>query len=126
MLLKLQIHIVEVGGVPAGNQPFAKKSMDVFFPPEAQTDFPVAMQASNKYDIVYLITKYGYIHLYDLESAACIYMNRISSDTIFVTAPHETTGGILGVNRKGQVRLLISFTLNYSQYLKITGIVSHY
>jgi hypothetical protein len=33
-----------VGGVPTGNQPFAKKSMDVFFPPEAQTDFPVAMQ----------------------------------------------------------------------------------
>lgn len=30
-------------------------------------------------------------------------MNRISSDTIFVTAPYETTGGILGVNRKGQV-----------------------
>ncbi|KAL1454246.1 hypothetical protein WDU94_010520 [Cyamophila willieti] len=30
-------------------------------------------------------------------------MNRISSDTIFVTAPHEATGGIIGVNRKGQV-----------------------
>jgi len=35
---------VEVGGVPTGNQPFAKKGVDVFFPPEAQTDFPVAMQ----------------------------------------------------------------------------------
>ncbi|CAL8129685.1 unnamed protein product [Orchesella dallaii] len=98
-----KLHIVEVGGVPQGNQAFAKKGMDVFFPPEAQTDFPVAMQASNKYDIIYLITKYGYIHLYDLESGQCIYMNRISSDTIFVTAPHETTGGIIGVNRKGQV-----------------------
>jgi clathrin heavy chain len=42
-----KIHIVEVGGVPQGNQPFVKKSMDVFFPPEAQTDFPVAMQVSN-------------------------------------------------------------------------------
>ena len=30
-------------------------------------------------------------------------MNRISGDTIFVTAPHETTSGIIGVNRKGQV-----------------------
>ncbi|CAG7723760.1 unnamed protein product [Allacma fusca] len=98
-----KLHIVEVGGVPQGNQPFAKKGMDVFFPPEAQTDFPVAMQASTKYDVIYLITKYGYIHLYDLESGQCIYMNRISSDTIFVTAPHEPTGGILGVNRKGQV-----------------------
>lgn len=32
-------------------------------------------------------------------------MNRISGDTIFVTAPHEPTDGIIGVNRKGQVTL---------------------
>lgn len=60
-------------------------------------------QVSAKYDVIYLITKYGYIHLYDIESATCIYMNRISGDTIFVTAPHESSGGIIGVNRKGQV-----------------------
>ena len=28
---------------------------------------------------------------------------RISADTIFVTAQHEPTNGIIGVNRKGQV-----------------------
>lgn len=53
--------------------------------------------------MIFLITKYGYIHLYDLETATCIYMNRISGDTIFVTAPYEATSGIIGVNRKGQV-----------------------
>ena len=63
----------------------------------------VCQQVSAKYDVIYLITKYGYIHLYDIESATCIYMNRISGDTIFVTAPHEASGGIIGVNRKGQV-----------------------
>uniref|UniRef100_A0A1B6E1U7 Clathrin heavy chain n=1 Tax=Clastoptera arizonana TaxID=38151 RepID=A0A1B6E1U7_9HEMI len=98
-----KLHIIEVGQPPAGNQPFSKKAVDVFFPPEAQNDFPVAMQVSAKYDVIYLITKYGYIHLYDIETATCIYMNRISGDTIFVTAPHEASGGIIGVNRKGQV-----------------------
>ncbi|XP_026468031.1 clathrin heavy chain [Ctenocephalides felis] len=98
-----KLHIIEVGQAPQGNQPFAKKAVDVFFPPEAQNDFPVAMQVSSKYDVIYLITKYGYIHMYDIETATCIYMNRISSDTIFVTAPHEASGGIIGVNRKGQV-----------------------
>ncbi|XP_047097901.1 clathrin heavy chain [Schistocerca piceifrons] len=98
-----KLHIIEVGHPPAGNQPFPKKAVDVFFPPEAQNDFPVAMQVSAKYDVIYLITKYGYIHLYDIETAVCIYMNRISGDTIFVTAPHESSGGIIGVNRKGQV-----------------------
>ena len=61
------------------------------------------MQVSKKYDIIFLITKYGYIHLYDLETGICIYMNRISGDTIFVTADLETTSGMIGVNRKGQV-----------------------
>lgn len=61
------------------------------------------MQISPKQDVVFLITKYGYIHLYDLETGTCIYMNRISGETIFVTAPHEATSGIIGVNRKGQV-----------------------
>lgn len=98
-----KLHIIEVGQSPPGNQPFPKKTVDVFFPPEAQNDFPVAMQVSTKYDVIYLITKYGYIHMYDIESAVCIYMNRISSETIFVTAPYETTGGIIGVNRRGQV-----------------------
>lgn len=59
-----------------------------------------------------MITKYGYIHLYDIESGTCIYMNRISGDTIFVTAPHEASNGIIGVNRKGQVRTNDVFILH--------------
>ncbi|XP_040566519.1 LOW QUALITY PROTEIN: clathrin heavy chain 1 [Lepeophtheirus salmonis] len=98
-----KLHIIEVGNSPSGNQSFQKKAVDVFFPPEALNDFPVAMQVSEKHGVVYLITKYGYVHLYDIESGNCIYMNRISAETIFVTAPHEPTNGIIGVNRKGQV-----------------------
>ncbi|MEE6504317.1 hypothetical protein FKM82_005143 [Ascaphus truei] len=41
-----KLHIIEVGQPANGNQPFAKKAVDVFFPPEAQTDFPVAMQVT--------------------------------------------------------------------------------
>ena len=86
-------------GVPT----FAKKAVDVFFPPEALNDFPVAMQISKKYDVIFLVTKYGFIHLYDLETGTCIYMNRISGETIFVTADHNPSSGMIGVNRKGQV-----------------------
>jgi clathrin heavy chain len=46
LFLSSQLHIIEVGQPPAGNQPFPKKAVDVFFPPEAQNDFPVAMQVS--------------------------------------------------------------------------------
>lgn len=43
------MHIIEVGTPATGNQPFPKKAVDVFFPPEAQNDFPVAMQVDNSY-----------------------------------------------------------------------------
>ena len=38
-----------VGTPPTGNTAFAKKAVDVFFPPEAQNDFPVAMQVCALY-----------------------------------------------------------------------------
>ncbi|VDN52328.1 unnamed protein product [Dracunculus medinensis] len=98
-----KLHIIEVGTTTTQNKPFQKKQVDVYYPAEAASDFPVAMQASSKQGIVYLVTKYGYVHLYDIETAVCIYMNRISSETIFVTAEYTITEGIIGVNRKGQV-----------------------
>lgn len=97
-----KLHVVEIDH-QQGNPPFPKKAVDVYFPPEATNDFPVAMQVSQKYGIIYLVTKYGFIHLYDLETGTCIFMNRISSETIFTTASDSESAGIVGVNRKGQV-----------------------
>lgn len=84
-----------------GNPVFQKRAVDIFFPADAQHDFPVAMQISKKYDIIFMVTKFGYVHLYDLETGICLFMNRVSSETIFVTSEIESNGGILGVNRKG-------------------------
>ena len=97
-----KLYVIEIDHKET-NPPFTKRAVDVFFPPEAANDFPVAMQVSKKYNIIFLVTKYGYIHLYDLETGTCIFMNRISAETIFVTADYEPTSGMIGVNRKGQV-----------------------
>lgn len=43
-VLYLQLHLIEVGAPAPANQPFSKKAIDVYFPTEAQNDFPVAMQ----------------------------------------------------------------------------------
>lgn len=97
-----KLNIVEIDhreGAPV----YAKKTLDLFFPPEAANDFPVSMQFSAKYSLLYVVTKYGFIHLYDASTGSCIFMNRISSDTIFVTSEYRKTDGIVGVNRKGQV-----------------------
>ena len=39
----------------------------------------------------------------DIETGTLINQNRISADTIFVTAEHDASNGIIGVNRRGQV-----------------------
>src|ERR1700761_687059 len=113
-----KLHAVEINHT-APNTAFQKKAVDVLFSPEVTNDFPVAMQVSKLHDIVYLVTKYGFIHLYDLESGACLYMNCISGETIFVTAEDEAPYGIIGINRKGQVlsvsvdeQIVIPYILN--------------
>jgi hypothetical protein len=47
-------------------------------------------------------------------------MNRISADTIFVTAPHDATSGIIGVNRKGQVLSVTIDENNIVPYVSTT------
>eukprot|EP00303_Exanthemachrysis_gayraliae_P005622 CAMPEP_0206005570 /NCGR_PEP_ID=MMETSP1464-20131121/4652_1 /ASSEMBLY_ACC=CAM_ASM_001124 /TAXON_ID=119497 /ORGANISM="Exanthemachrysis gayraliae, Strain RCC1523" /LENGTH=1697 /DNA_ID=CAMNT_0053379013 /DNA_START=54 /DNA_END=5144 /DNA_ORIENTATION=+ len=100
-----KLHVTEVapGQRPAGAPGFQKKAVDLVFPPEAANDFPVAMQVSAKHGVVYMVTKFGYCHVHDIETGSLIYSNRISGETIFVTTDHSATGGMLGVNRKGQV-----------------------
>lgn len=97
-----KLHVVEVDH-PETNPVFQKKAVDMFFPPEATNDFPVALQISHKYGVVFMVTKYGFIHLYDLETGTLIFMNRISSETIFTSCADDDSSGLVGINRKGQV-----------------------
>ncbi|ODV95313.1 hypothetical protein PACTADRAFT_50053 [Pachysolen tannophilus NRRL Y-2460] len=97
-----QLHIIEIDhqeGAPV----FTKKTVDIFFPPDATNDFPVSLQISSKYGIIYLLTKYGFIHIYDLESGANIFVNRISAESVFAASSYNNGTGIIAVNRSGQV-----------------------
>eukprot|EP00300_Choanocystis_sp_HF-7_P043132 c9748_g1_i1.p1 GENE.c9748_g1_i1~~c9748_g1_i1.p1 ORF type:complete len:1691 (-),score=465.27 c9748_g1_i1:35-4882(-) len=96
------LHVVEIGR-DATAEAYAKKEVAVFYPPEAADDFPVSMQLSPRFNTLFLVTKRGFVHLYDLGTGTCLYMNRLSAETIFVTAPHEASSGMIGINKRGQV-----------------------
>ena len=102
---KSKFHVLEVaqGKKPEGAPRFDKRTTNIVYPPGSEADFPIALQVSNRYSLAFMLTKFGYIHTFDLESGKLIYMNRISESPVFATAPHTETGGIVGVNRKGQV-----------------------
>ena len=63
------------------------------------------MQISNKYGLIYVITKLGLLFVYDLETATAVYRNRISPDPVFLTTEASSDGGFYAINRRGQVVL---------------------
>lgn len=96
------LHIIEIDHVD-GNPEFTKKSVDIFFPPDATNDFPISLQTSDKYGIIYILTKYGFIHLYDIETGSNLFVNRITADPVFTAAPYNNGTGIITINKSGQV-----------------------
>jgi len=106
--------------VPSSRQVgFPKKALSTNFVPG---DFPVAMQASERLGVLYIITLKGLIYVYDIETGTLIFQNRISSETIFTTAVHEKTDGIIGINNKlGQVLSISIDKQKIVGYLNSTG-----
>ena len=65
----------------------------------------MAMQISEKYGLVYVITKLGLLFVYDLQTATAVYRNRISPDPIFLTASSPSNGGFYAINRCAPIAL---------------------
>ena len=76
-----------------------KRQAELFFPAEFADDFPVSLQISEKYGLIYVITKLGLLFVYDLETATAVYRNRISPDPIFLAANSDSTGGFYAISR---------------------------
>lgn len=98
-----ELRIIEID--PSQDQAvrYQKKIVDVFFPPDAVNDFPISVQVSEKYGIVYVLTKYGFIHLYELETGSNLFVNRITAESVFTATYYNDKNGIACINKKGQV-----------------------
>ncbi|CAB1109928.1 unnamed protein product [Ectocarpus sp. CCAP 1310/34] len=75
---------------------------------DAPNDFPVAMQVSPKHDIIFMITKMGYLFMFDIHCGKALYRAKISEQTIFVTTTQDATGGIVGITARTGAVLQIS------------------
>ena len=53
-----------------------KRQAELFFPAEFADDFPVSLQTSDRYGLIYVVTKLGLLFVYDLETATAVYRNR--------------------------------------------------
>jgi clathrin heavy chain len=99
-----KLYIMEVGrdkSAPGGV--FRVQPQNIPIAADAGNDFPVTMNASKKHGLVYMISKMGYLYLFDIFSGKPIYRGRITQDTVFAATEHSSTGGIMCITRKGQV-----------------------
>lgn len=98
-----ELRIIEIDHDASLPSQYQKKTTDIFFPPDATNDFPIAVQVSEKYGIIYLLTKYGFIHLYELETGTNLFVNRITAESVFTATSYNHQNGIACINKKGQV-----------------------
>lgn len=97
-----RIHITEIGAPPPGASKF-KKQADFPIDPSLPADFPVYMQVSSRYGLLYAVTKFGFLYAYELSSASPLFRVRISEQAIFVGAKNSKTDGIIAINKGGAV-----------------------
>ncbi|KAF2684962.1 clathrin heavy chain [Lentithecium fluviatile CBS 122367] len=97
-----KINIVEVDH-NAANPPFPKRLIPIHWPAEGTGDFPLGIHIAHKYGILIVVTKFGFIHLHDLETGTALFLNRISEETVFTTVRDDDGTGVVVINKRGQV-----------------------
>eukprot|EP00475_Leptophrys_vorax_P023365 TRINITY_DN31984_c0_g1_i1.p1 TRINITY_DN31984_c0_g1~~TRINITY_DN31984_c0_g1_i1.p1 ORF type:complete len:1710 (+),score=512.71 TRINITY_DN31984_c0_g1_i1:70-5199(+) len=110
-----RLSIIELG-VP--KEEAFKVSGEIQF--SAEQDFALAMLADHKHGTLFILSKAGYLFLYEVQSAKCVFAKRVSQQTMFASVPHEESGGIITVDQAGRVILIALDEENLVGYIKDT------
>ncbi|VWU49831.1 clathrin heavy chain, putative [Hepatocystis sp. ex Piliocolobus tephrosceles] len=89
---------------------------------ESLNDFPIYISMNTLQGVIYVVTKYSYIYIFDEGTLTLIIKERISEDNIFTCCDSKNGDGIYAINKKGKIFYV---TLNYVQlmnFLKISTI----
>ena len=105
-----RLHIIDLSRTTS-----FKVAQEVQMPAENPTDFAVALHMSEKHGVIYAITKGGSGLIFDILTGTLLYMNRVSQESVFIGCGSSRSGGILLVNRKGQV---ISLSINEGAWVE--------
>lgn len=99
-----KLFVMEVGRDPSKGAPFRLQPTVIPVPPEAAADFPVSLVIDAKDDVAFLLSKMGFVYLFDIASGKTMFRTRITQETVFVTCPQSSTGMVFGITvRTGKV-----------------------
>lgn len=117
------LRVMEIGN-PNGSDAKFKVSTAHAYPPDVSNDFPVVIHTVEKYGILFIITKFGYLFVYVIGTASLIYRQKITTSLIFRSVRNTKTDGCICCNRDGQLLAinvdqnnLISYIMNKCSHL---------
>lgn len=58
---------------------------------------------AEKYGVLYIVTKFGFVYLYEISTCEQIFKTRISANTIFAVARNYVNDGILAITKNGSL-----------------------
>jgi clathrin heavy chain len=97
-----RLHIMEIGNPAPGQQKF-KKTVDIQFPADVQGDMPLIVHCVEKYGTVFVITKLGYLYMFEMSQAVLLFRQRITDQTMVVSCKNSQTDGMIAINAAGQI-----------------------
>jgi len=113
-----KLHIMEVG-TPAAGQPKFKKSADIQI--QQDGDFPVLMQDCPKFGVLFIITKFGFLYMYEVSTASLLYRQKITDQLCVVATRNTKTDGMIVVNKAGQILSVNVEENNLIPYINASG-----
>lgn len=107
-----RLNMIEVG-VPKANA-FTQSAVLKFQP----NDFPIGVVADNKVGFLFVVTKAGFVLMYDIQSGQPIFVKQVSNATVFAQVSNENNeGGVIIVDNAGVVTQLSIDTQNVVGYV---------
>lgn len=86
-------------------------------------DFPVLMQACEKYGVVFIITKMGYFYMYEISQGSLLFRQKLTDSLIFVATKNPNTDGMICINKAGSV---VSINVDENNFIPyIMNVLKH-
>lgn len=57
------------------------------------------MSVADKFGMLYVVTKFGFLYIYELSNGILFYKNRISEAAVFTGAKEADKGGLYVINK---------------------------
>lgn len=97
-----KVTISEISPPPQNAQKF-RVQFDLQYPQASGTDFPIYMGLSSKFGLLYILARSGTIFVFEVSTGARLLASRLSDTMVITAALNQQTGGLLVLNKNGNV-----------------------